>query len=558
MTREMISSPLRIPKAITRPPKAMVVERRLSTVTIEDKGVQGGSEAGLARPMSALVAASDYGTLSLASLAMDSASSVLYSEDEDLDEEYDDLDEEDEDEEDQGRDDDDDDEGEESDDEGYAESLTSSGDSSRKRERQRKKKARKSRPRIFISDALYDEHPSPEGPATASFSPDGTGVVWGDGGRRRLGGGAMRGMRRPGGPTLVRGSLPTPTSLTNTLTTNTNTNGGIPPLWPDYEANEEEEMNATATFIGGYVYEDVDFKFGEAECEWSVRSRSISMSRGEWEEDDLEAQMGRKAVARQPVGSFDFDALPLPPPSILRRNQSGSLGGHSRANTGEAEDEEKEIGAGDGYGKRQERYLEHQQQKQRRRVEMQSVSRGGGGGWRWRMLVYIQTKCGPGNAVSSQLRKVANDTTGGSGSGRTSPAGSEKSRFGVGWFGMHPVLEKHEGSVVATTTPTAGFTSLLMKMFGRSRGCENDLNVEEHPDLEKQSLKAQNGSSSPITWKQGFKKVSKVPAFAAPLTPVLNPVVGRAQWEIVVRSAVVSAFVSLVVVGGLVAVPVVG
>ncbi|KIP08082.1 hypothetical protein PHLGIDRAFT_127225 [Phlebiopsis gigantea 11061_1 CR5-6] len=46
-----------------------------------------------------------------------------------------------------------------------------------------------------------------------------------------------------------------------------------------------------------------------------------------------------------------------------------------------------------------------------------------------------------------------------------------------------------------------------------------------------------------------------VPAFAAPLTEVLNPLVGRAQWEIVVRSALLAAVVSVVVVGGLVGVP---
>ena len=57
-------------------------------------------------------------------------------------------------------------------------------------------------------------------------------------------------------------------------------------------------------------------------------------------------------------------------------------------------------------------------------------------------------------------------------------------------------------------------------------------------------------------WRKRFKKVSAVPAFASPLTPVLNPIVGRAQWEIVMRSALMAAVISFVVVGALLSVPV--
>jgi hypothetical protein len=50
-------------------------------------------------------------------------------------------------------------------------------------------------------------------------------------------------------------------------------------------------------------------------------------------------------------------------------------------------------------------------------------------------------------------------------------------------------------------------------------------------------------------------RVRRVPAFG-PITRVLSPVVSRAQWEIVVRSAFVSILISLAIVGGLVAIPV--
>ena len=59
-----------------------------------------------------------------------------------------------------------------------------------------------------------------------------------------------------------------------------------------------------------------------------------------------------------------------------------------------------------------------------------------------------------------------------------------------------------------------------------------------------------------IARREGVKRVYlAVPAFASPLTPVLNPLVGRAQWEIVVRSAAMAFFLSCIVVGALLAVP---
>lgn len=58
------------------------------------------------------------------------------------------------------------------------------------------------------------------------------------------------------------------------------------------------------------------------------------------------------------------------------------------------------------------------------------------------------------------------------------------------------------------------------------------------------------------SWRTRLRRVAAVPAFKSPLTPVLNPVVTRAQWEIVVRSAMIALVVSVIVVGALVAVPV--
>ncbi|KAF8908867.1 hypothetical protein CPB84DRAFT_1766188 [Gymnopilus junonius] len=55
--------------------------------------------------------------------------------------------------------------------------------------------------------------------------------------------------------------------------------------------------------------------------------------------------------------------------------------------------------------------------------------------------------------------------------------------------------------------------------------------------------------------KKRFRMVQAVPAFAAPLTRVLSPVIVRGQWEIVVRSSLVALVFTCMVIGGLLAIP---
>ncbi|KAH9950580.1 hypothetical protein B0H21DRAFT_500036 [Amylocystis lapponica] len=72
--------------------------------------------------------------------------------------------------------------------------------------------------------------------------------------------------------------------------------------------------------------------------------------------------------------------------------------------------------------------------------------------------------------------------------------------------------------------------------------------VENAPEKEKES--------EARTWHARLRRASDVPAFAAPLTPVLSAVVARAQWEIVVHSGIMAALISCAVVGGLLGVPI--
>ena len=66
-----------------------------------------------------------------------------------------------------------------------------------------------------------------------------------------------------------------------------------------------------------------------------------------------------------------------------------------------------------------------------------------------------------------------------------------------------------------------------------------------------------NSEDKETNVRKRFRLMNAVPAFAVPLTRVLSPVIIRAQWEIVVRSAIVAFLISWVLVGSLLAVPVV-
>jgi len=57
-------------------------------------------------------------------------------------------------------------------------------------------------------------------------------------------------------------------------------------------------------------------------------------------------------------------------------------------------------------------------------------------------------------------------------------------------------------------------------------------------------------------WRVRWKRVLSVPAFRSPLTKILSPVVTRAQWEIIVRSGILSFVISVIVLTVFVAAPV--
>jgi hypothetical protein len=84
---------------------------------------------------------------------------------------------------------------------------------------------------------------------------------------------------------------------------------------------------------------------------------------------------------------------------------------------------------------------------------------------------------------------------------------------------------------------------------------------ESLSDSEKVSSSTRSTTASPSSHRASvdpaaqFKAIKAVPAFASPFTRVLNPVVTRAQWEIVVRSAAVAGMICWTIVGCLLAIP---
>ncbi|KZT73803.1 hypothetical protein DAEQUDRAFT_354926 [Daedalea quercina L-15889] len=301
-------------------------------------------------------------------------------------------------------------------------------------------------PCIEISEAYYDEHPAPEGPATASFT------------------------------------------------------AGRPPLWPDYDSSEEGEMTVTAAFIHPFSY-DIKGEVG----------------------DDVEA--GRSIASRQPVDPFDFDALPPKRPRFATGRYRGQP---THRLSGEKADGKNAKSSGRISG------AIHSVDKW--------MSLGPKG-----VLSRWQTRCSPGNVVRVHIEREVNGVP-------VCIAEIEKQNgWGVGW-GVAADPSESEMSPTGTLAASA-FTFPNLVPSSPATAAPTSPTVTSECFAEKPAGKDADADVR-LGWTVRFRKVRAVPAFAAPLTPVLNPVVTRAQWEIVVRSALIATLVVCVVVGGLTGAPV--
>lgn len=315
-------------------------------------------------------------------------------------------------------------------------------------------------PQIEVSDAFYDEHPSPEGPATA------------------------------------------PADWFTTTRPQQQREAGAHPLWPDYERTEDGSANThtTAAFIGPYVYDG---------SESDARAGGAA---------DVEKPPS-DASACQPLAEFDFDGLPPRKPStasVPPLSPRMSSFAERRDNTHAGEDER--VGRpGPVPSKAQAKVQTEKRGKGARSPSPSGSSmndsvkaRRWWSWWWWSFVERVETMCSPENAVDA--------------------------------------LEKED--------------ALRMKRGEAHREGPWTISVRQYPPSSSPANSPPVSAPQPYRsrpsggWREGLKRVYlAVPAFASPLTPVLNPLVGRAQWEIVVRSAAMALFLSCVVVGSLLAVP---
>ncbi|RPD62442.1 hypothetical protein L226DRAFT_544245 [Lentinus tigrinus ALCF2SS1-7] len=303
----------------------------------------------------------------------------------------------------------------------------------------RRHRRRRGEPEIHISDAIYDEDPSPEGPAM------------GEGERRR-----------------------------------SSTWGG----------STEEDVGMGATFIHPFQWDDAD----ESLCTHDVESQAYC------------------AAEHQRIDAFDFDGLPprplrhhhsdstaasLPSPTIPTFASNPTLPHASpvdpeklRRGVHFASDVEKHAGAMRPLGHRE-------------------APRGPVG----KFLGTLQQKCGPRNVAMYLLGGVQ---------------------------GSASTLDAPESTVVGDATPEVRTSSSI--------GPISPTSTLSPPSVVWPSEKTSSVQSK-MSWRKRVRQMLQVPAFASPLTPVLNPIVTRGQWEIVVRSALIALALSAAVVGGLVAAP---
>ena len=157
----------------------------------------------------------------------------------------------------------------------------------------------------------------------------------------------------------------------------------------------------------------------------------------------------------------------------------------------------------------------------------------------WRTAVgLLQQKCGPSNVAMYFL--------GGAGDSTSTVTGSEGVGVGIGGPERPPDMR---GSIAGPISPTS---TLRPPSVNWPRSATSDKAMVLVSSSFSEKPQPLEGKTS---WRKRVRRMLQVPAFASPLTPVLNPIVTRGQWEIVVRSAIIAFVVSTLIIGGLVAVP---
>ncbi|KAI0822284.1 hypothetical protein BC628DRAFT_1327653 [Trametes gibbosa] len=320
--------------------------------------------------------------------------------------------------------------------------------------RRRRRTQRTQEPEIHISDAFFDEHPCPEGPATADPQErTGRTSVWGD--------------------------------------------------------SSEEDVGTGATFIHAF--------------HWDEEIQMCS--------HDIESQ-AHCAAEHQRIDSFDFDGLPLPRRSsradVVPLAPSPMVSNHVAlppvAPVPLAAESEKPTRV---------HFADADANLERSAARSTPLQEDAHSTRLCKFIAFIQEKCGPRNVVMQGL-----------GSHTSTPTFAEKERLPElrwsapsGPFSPTSTLSPPSPTWPTPSTHVPGSPTSSITMTTSS------------------TLVGVGCAKSKPSWQVRVRRMLQVPAFASPLTPVLNPVVTRGQWEIVVRSALIALVTSVTVVGALVAIP---
>lgn len=342
-----------------------------------------------------------------------------------------------------------------------------------KRRRARRRRRRRE-PEIYISDAFFDEHPCPEGPATADPQDRaGRTSVWGD--------------------------------------------------------SSEEDVGMGATFIHPFQWDEDRLVFPSMHA---IDCMLNSMTFSQMCTHDIESQ-AQCAAEHQRMDSFDFDGLPPPRTSPPVRTETAPLPVSSSGPTFPApsapspspapveSEKPSRVHFADSEPGR-EPPAAHRPQTQQD-VQLSRFRR---------LLGFIQQKCGPQNVAMQILRARA-------------PAPSS--------FNEKEKLPEPRTPVFSGPLSPSSTLSPPSPMWPSPSHASPPSPTSTITMTATSTVVAR--SQTKTTWQARVRRMLEVPAFASPLTPVLNPVVTRGQWEIVVRSAFIALVVSAVVVGALVAVP---
>ncbi|EJF63413.1 hypothetical protein BD309DRAFT_1030729 [Dichomitus squalens] len=325
--------------------------------------------------------------------------------------------------------------------------------------RPRARRRRRREPEIHISDAIFDEEPCPEGPATADAQERRRSSVWGE--------------------------------------------------------SSDEDVGSGATFIHPF--------------RWDQLEDSICSH-------DLESQADC-AAEHQRIDAFDFDGLPKrssrhsrsdsavsPLPSAATPTfATPALVTHTPAVNLEKPSRGVHFASGFNASPRPS-------------ASAAPARPEAAVGLVYRFLGYLQSKCGPRNVAMYFL---------GAGDSTSTVTGPE----GVSVHGSERPTEVR-GSLSGPTSPTSPTSTLSPPSLAFPTAPEALASEKSFG-----SFPSKPKAHSKESWRKRVRRMLQVPAFASPLTPVLNPIVTRGQWEIVVRSAIIAFVLSASIVGGLVGAP---